>query len=555
VQVRDFVTMSKRAIADIKFLKQVMARGPLTRLVVSHTNTWSNLMLFLTMLINVFMVVTWEAPDGAFDEIGPKYRWEAAAPVFRVLAILHIVSTFLVLLSHFTVNPVDMPAWWSKRRPLGSSAVSKAAIDADAAGDVDGDGGPLGGDYEAAAAAVAAAAAAAGAGGLDATGQMPPPVGADNILRHLAENDLIPIDIYQTRNSVMGGESLYYYTLMAASVLGYVYHGYPFFFHLFFIVPGNDTLERVMQAITRNLKSLGYVAMLIVFVTYSYSLLSFAVMRDYFDKDEGTYCDTMFQCLVTNIRLSLVGERLSLLANSVNATDHKDMFAQVGLRTAFDLTFFILVTIIGLNVVFGIIVDTFSELRAEQAETREKMVGQCFICGIDSYEFDLHGNGFATHTKLEHRMWDYLFFFYHLDQKKATQFTFIEQAVATKLLGHRTDFVPLNMALELQGGDHAHRSGVAEPLAAVDGAAMEVARLRTEIARLRQHRGGQRGGRGRGRGGSSASASASGGDGGDSGNGNGNGNGDDEFGDDGFGEVFGNGGKDTGALSDPTMRR
>jgi hypothetical protein len=545
-QVRDFVDMSKVAIADIKFLKQVMARGPLTRLVVSHANTWSNLMLFLTMVINVFIVVTWEAPDGAFDEIGPKYRWEAAAPVFRVLAILHIVSTFLVLLSHFTVNPVDMPLWWSKRQSLSSGVVSNAAVDGD--GDGDGDGGLLNADDDAA----AAAAAAVGAGGLDATGETLTAAGADNTLRHLAENDLIPIDAYQTRHSVLGGESLYYYTLMAASVLGYVYHGYPFFFHLFFIVPGNDTLERVMQAITRNLKSLGYVAMLIVFVIYSYSLLSFAVMRDYFDKDEGTYCDTMFQCLVTNLRLSLLDERLSLLANSVgdhvNATGHKDVFAQVGLRTAFDLTFFILVTIIGLNVVFGIIVDTFSELRAEQSETREKMVGQCFICGIHSYEFERHGNGFATHTKLEHRMWDYLFFFYHLDQKKATHFTFIEQAVATKLLAHRTDFVPLNMALELRGGDHAHGSRAAQPSAA-DGAAMEVARLTSEIARLRQHRGGHiggsGGGRGRGRGGS--------------GDGDGNRNGGDEigdeFGDDGFGEAFGNGGKDAGALSDPTMRR
>ena len=32
----------------------------------------------------------------------------------------------------------------------------------------------------------------------------------------------------------------------------------------------------------------------------------------------------------------------------------------------FDLTFYIIVTTIGLNIVFGIIVDTFSELRDEK---------------------------------------------------------------------------------------------------------------------------------------------------------------------------------------------
>ena len=42
-------------------------------------------------------------------------------------------------------------------------------------------------------------------------------------------------------------------------------------------------------------------------------------------------------------------------------------FKDAALRAVFfDLTFFIIVTTIGLNIVFGIIVDTFSELRNEK---------------------------------------------------------------------------------------------------------------------------------------------------------------------------------------------
>ena len=37
-------------------------------------------------------------------------------------------------------------------------------------------------------------------------------------------------------------------------------------------------------------------------------------------------------------------------------------------RFFFDVTFFIIVTTIGLNIVFGIIVDTFSELRDEKVK-------------------------------------------------------------------------------------------------------------------------------------------------------------------------------------------
>ena len=41
-------------------------------------------------------------------------------------------------------------------------------------------------------------------------------------------------------------------------------------------------------------------------------------------------------------------------------------FRTSGLRILFDVSFFIIITTIGLNIVFGIIVDTFSELRDER---------------------------------------------------------------------------------------------------------------------------------------------------------------------------------------------
>ena len=52
-------------------------------------------------------------------------------------------------------------------------------------------------------------------------------------------------------------------------------------------------------------------------------------------------------------------------------------FKDAALRTVFfDLTFFIIVTTIGLNIVFGIIVDTFSELRDERVNMRVIVTNQ-----------------------------------------------------------------------------------------------------------------------------------------------------------------------------------
>jgi inositol 1,4,5-triphosphate receptor type 1 len=43
-----------------------------------------------------------------------------------------------------------------------------------------------------------------------------------------------------------------------------------------------------------------------------------------------------------------------------------EVFSVAALRLFYDVSFFIIVTTIGLNIVFGIIVDTFSELRDER---------------------------------------------------------------------------------------------------------------------------------------------------------------------------------------------
>ena len=45
---------------------------------------------------------------------------------------------------------------------------------------------------------------------------------------------------------------------------------------------------------------------------------------------------------------------------------HNYSFRGPGIRILFDLSFFIVITTIGLNIIFGIIVDTFSELRDEK---------------------------------------------------------------------------------------------------------------------------------------------------------------------------------------------
>lgn len=52
-------------------------------------------------------------------------------------------------------------------------------------------------------------------------------------------------------------------------------------------------------------------------------------------------------------------------------------------RIAYDMAFYIVLIVIVLNLVFGVIIDTFGDLRAERNEKDDLLRNSCFICGLE----------------------------------------------------------------------------------------------------------------------------------------------------------------------------
>jgi hypothetical protein len=101
----------------------------------------------------------------------------------------------------------------------------------------------------------------------------------------------------------------------------------------------------------------------------------------------------------------------------------------------FDVAFFVIIIILLLNIIFGIIIDTFGQLREEASEKTDFLASYCFICGISKDVFEsglskmnnVKGSSFASHIRMEHNMWDYIFFLIYLKVKDVTEFTGIER--------------------------------------------------------------------------------------------------------------------------------
>lgn len=57
-------------------------------------------------------------------------------------------------------------------------------------------------------------------------------------------------------------------------------------------------------------------------------------------------------------------------------------------RYIYDLSFFIVVNIIIMNIIYGIIIDTFKDLRSKKQMIDEDKDNVCFICSLNRHIVD-----------------------------------------------------------------------------------------------------------------------------------------------------------------------
>lgn len=262
--------------------------------------------------------------------------------------------------------------------------------------------------------------------------------------------------------------TLYYSTYVVLSILGILQlpnAPYFFAFHLLDIVARSEMLKYVIKSITLNGKALILTAFLAFVVIYIYSIFGFLFYRTKFN--EEVPCDNMLMCLVAAINYGMrSGGGIGDVMEAPNWNERDSSF-----RVMFDYTFFFVVIVLMLNMIQGIIIDTFGELRSQNNEIEEDIQNKCFICGIERVTFDRYGNGFDHHIEKDHSIFHYLYFCMYLKRKERTEYTGPEQYVADKIEEHDWSFVPNLRAIVLDpqelegmekeddGSDGTHRTG------------------------------------------------------------------------------------------------
>jgi len=119
-------------------------------------------------------------------------------------------------------------------------------------------------------------------------------------------------------------------------------------------------------------------------------------------------CKSLLYCFLTTIYNGLrshggIGDFLAKISYRRNS----EMYM---LRLFFDLTYYIIIVVLMLNIVFGIIIDTFRELRINQQKQEYDKLQVCFICGAERDDLEKECVNFENHRIQEHNTWNYVYY-------------------------------------------------------------------------------------------------------------------------------------------------
>ncbi|XP_053320394.1 inositol 1,4,5-trisphosphate receptor type 2 [Spea bombifrons] len=292
------------------------------------------------------------------------------------------------------------------------------------------------------------------------------------------------------RAVVMDMAFLYHVVYVIVCMLGLFVHEFFYSFLLFDLVYREETLLNVIKSVTRNGRSIILTAVLALILVYLFSIIGFLFLKDDFimevdrlkTPDLGNFmprgslamvngachkedcsatvsmqgdgteadgieraCDTLLMCIVTVLNQGLrngggVGDVLR------KPSKDEPLFAA---RVVYDLLFYFIVIIIVLNLIFGVIIDTFADLRSEKQKKEEILKTTCFICGLERDKFDNKTVSFEEHIQAEHCMWHYLYFIVLVKVKDPTEYTGPESFVAKMIADKNLDWFPRMRAMSL----------------------------------------------------------------------------------------------------------
>ena len=175
----------------------------------------------------------------------------------------------------------------------------------------------------------------------------------------------------------------------------------------------SQTLNNIALSIVLKGRQLLWTSLFTLVLLYVYAGWGFYYQRERFYEINGRdkpdhMCKSLLYCFLTMINNGLRWHAgIGLKTRSESAFLHLADFIH---RFIYDLLFFWLMEGVMLHIVFGIILDSFGELRQAHYVIEKDIANHCFICNIVKDECEKNNESFKDHCENVHNVWDYAFY-------------------------------------------------------------------------------------------------------------------------------------------------
>ena len=218
------------------------------------------------------------------------------------------------------------------------------------------------------------------------------------------------------------------------------------------IVTNSRTFGNIVGAVARPVPKLCLVLYVMMCTSAIYAHFGLAWFEDHF-KDNGSLtddgCHSVAGCFLTIFYKGIPAKNLAGVLDAKSDIDGFQFFK----RIMFDLSFFIWVAVILFGIVTGLLVDAFGTQRNAEKARLDTLLNSCFICGYARQTYDEKNKtpvSFDEHKDVNHGIWEYVYFFRHLQTKDRTEYNGAESYVDECIKKGTMTWLPTRTSLALE---------------------------------------------------------------------------------------------------------
>ncbi|CAG9329528.1 unnamed protein product [Blepharisma stoltei] len=215
---------------------------------------------------------------------------------------------------------------------------------------------------------------------------------------------------------------LYYIIFLAFAILGASIH--PFFFSinlLMNMVYRYPTMQLICMSIRIPFKAMVSAWILMFLIVYIFGVVGYSLIHN----DFTDYCPSILVCSIYIFDQGWKqngGIGVSLKNYAPGELDY--------IRLLYDNLYNVIIVVTMLNVVQGIVMDVFAQIREKNNNDITDMKTKCFMCGLErDYIERVTNEPFKHHICFEHCEWNYILYIAHILNKNKEEYTSAEKYI------------------------------------------------------------------------------------------------------------------------------